>query len=157
MRETILSDSKCKIILTTSGMGSFGPAQFYLPALLKRPNALIHFTSYLAVGTLGRKLLDYKSRNIVNVYGLQIKILADIKFTFEISAHAKADVLLDFLKPFENIKTVLINHGDTFIKESYAEQVMEEIDCKDIGVLSRDYLFRLNAYGLARTPLSTKL
>lgn len=154
-RDTIIEDGIPKIILTTSGMGSYGPAQTYLPAYLKRSNALIHFTGYVAKDTLGRRLYDCMKEDKVEVSGLQVKKLADVEFTTEFSAHAKADELVDFLRPFENIRLVLVNHGDIQKKEAYANRVIDEIDPKDIGILGRDYFFRIDGYGLVK-PLSTK-
>lgn len=154
-RNTIMQDGKCKIILTTSGMGSYGPAQTYLPAYIKKPNALIHFTGYCAEGTLGRRLYECAMEDKVEISGLQVKKLADVQFTSEFSAHAKADELIDFLKPFENIKLVLINHGELDSKETYANRVIDEIDPKNVGILGREYFFRIDGYGLIK-PLSTK-
>ena len=154
-RNTIMEDGKCKIILTTSGMGSYGPAQTYLPAYIKKPNALIHFTGYCAEGTLGRRLYDCAMEDKVEISGLQVKKLADVQFTSEFSAHAKADELIDFLKPFEHIKLLLVNHGETDSKETYANRVIDEIDPKNVGILGREYFFRIDGYGLIK-PLSTK-
>lgn len=155
MRNSIMNDGIPKIILTTSGMGSYGPAQTYLPAYLKRPNALIHFTGYVAEGTLGRRLYDCKKNDKVDVAGLQIKKLADVQFTSEFSAHAKADELIDFLRPFENIKLLLVNHGEIQKKEIYANRVIDEIDPKDVGILGRDYYFRVDGFGFVKS-LTTK-
>lgn len=49
MRMRLLEESKeSKIILTTSGMGTYGPAQTYLPTYLGREDCLIQFTGYTA-------------------------------------------------------------------------------------------------------------
>ena len=156
MRNAIMHDNIPKIILTTSGMGSYGPAQTYLPAYLKRSNALIHFTGYCAEGTLGRRLHECAKEDKVDVVGLQVKKLADVEFTSEFSAHAKADELIDFLRPFENIKLLLVNHGNSDKKEIYANRVIDEIDPKDVGILGRDYLFRIDGYGFVKS-FTTKL
>lgn len=155
MRNSIMNDGLCKVILTTSGMGSYGPAQTYLPAYIKKPNALIHFTGYCAENTLGRRLYDCAMEDKVEISGLQVKKLADVQFTSEFSAHAKADELINFLRPFENIKLLLINHGELDAKEIYANKVIDEIDPKNVGILGRDYFFRIDGYGLVK-PLSTK-
>ena len=55
-RAEILESEEAKIILTSSGMGSYGPAQVYIPEYLTRENALIHFTGYTAEGTLEQGL-----------------------------------------------------------------------------------------------------
>lgn len=155
MRNTIMNDFKPKIILTTSGMGSYGPAQTYLPIYLKRSNALIHFTGYCAEGTLGRRLYNCTKGDKVDVAGLQVRKLADVKFTSEFSAHAKADELIDFLRPFEDINLLLVNHGTSEKKEIYANRVIDELDPKNVGILGRNYFFRIDGYGLVKS-LSSK-
>lgn len=154
-RDNILKVGKCKIILTTSGMGSYGPAQTYLPAFLRRENALIHFTGYLAEGTLGRRLYDSQKDSIVEIGGLQVKKLADVKFTSEFSAHAKADELINFLRPFQDIKLLLINHGNSEKKQIYANRVIDEINPNNVGILGREYFFRVDGYGFIKS-LTTK-
>lgn len=154
-RFQIIEDLAPKIILTTSGMGSYGPAQTYLPAFLKRKNALIHFTGYVAEGTLGRRLYDCPKSEIVSVAGLEVKKLADVKFTSEFSAHAKSDELLDFLKTFSNPKLILINHGSEEAQVAYSRLVINDLNPKDLGILDGQYVFRINPYGLVKT-FSTK-
>lgn len=154
-RDSILNNNQSKIVLTTSGMGSYGPAQVYLPAFLKKQNALIHFTGYLAEDTLGRKLIESEINSVVEASGLKLKKQAEVKTTCEFSAHAKSDELIEFLKPFEDIKMILINHGTSESKDIYSQKVVNEIDAKSVGVLGRDYLFRLNAFGLVKS-ISTK-
>ena len=151
MRNQIMYDGECKIILTTSGMGSYGPAQVYLPTYLRKSNALIHFTGYCAENTLGRRLFECALEDNVDIAGLKVKKKADVQFTSEFSAHAKADELIDFLRPFENINLLLVNHGNTEKKETYANRVIDEVDPKNVGILGRDYFFRINGYGLEKT------
>lgn len=147
-RDEILKTENCKIIIATSGMGNHGPAEVYIPALLTRRKALIHFTCYLAEGTLGRKLLDTTKYDEVEIKGTKIKKHAEVKFTFEFSAHAKKDELLSFLKDFENIKTVLINHGSFDVKDAYSTAVLNETHAKNVCILGIGYYFRLDGYGL---------
>lgn len=155
IRQAIMKDFDCKIILTTSGMGSHGPAQTYLPVFLKKSNALIHFTGYVAEGTLGRKLYNASKNSVVEIAGLKVKKVADVQFTSEFSAHAKANELIEFLKQFINIKMVLINHGNNDVKDSYSERVINEVSPKDVSVLSRDFYLRLDGYGYVK-QLSSK-
>lgn len=147
-RYEMLKDNGCKIIVTTSGMGDHGPSQMYIPIFLKKRNALIHFTSYLAEGTLGRTLLDTSEDEEIVIMGAKIKKQAEVKFTLEFSSHAKKDELLQFLKDFENIKTVLINHGSFEAKDVYSTAVLNEINTKNVCILGIGYYFRLNGYGL---------
>lgn len=155
-RSQILNDTNVKIILSTSGMGSYGPAQVYIPEYITRKNALIHFTGYCAEGTLGYKLKNANLGEMVEMSGMVLKKRAQVEFTTEYSAHAKADEMIAFLKQFNQPKLILINHGEEDVKRIFAERVAEEVElAKRVGILSRDYFFRVNQYGLEKT-LSTK-
>ena len=154
-RRAVIEGNKPKVILTTSGMGSYGPAQQYIPQFLKKENCLIQFTGYVAEGTFGRQLKEALEDENVTIGGLIVKKKAYVDFTTEFSAHAKADEMIEFLKKFKNLKLILLNHGEPETKIKFAERIMEEIDPKEIGILGRDYLFRVDHYGLIKT-LGTK-
>lgn len=154
-RDDIIESTKPKIVLTSSGMGSYGPAQSHIPAILRRKNGLIHFTGYMAEGTLGRTLKDTSYGEAVNVGGLVVQKRAQVEYTNEFSAHAKADEMIEWLQQFKNLKLVLINHGAIDTKVSFAKQVLENVKVKNIGILGNDYFFRVTPYGLAKT-LGTK-
>ena len=154
-RSDVLSNTDTKIILTTSGMGSYGPAQLYIPEYIRRANSLIHFTGYTAEGTLGNRLKTTKIGDTVEVGGLVVKKKSSVEYTTEYSAHAKADEMIAFLKQFKNLKLVLVNHGETETKNIFANRVLEEVPTKNVGLLGKDYFFRVNPYGLVKT-MSTK-
>lgn len=151
MRMGIIRDRETKIIVTTSGMGSYGPAQTYIPAYLPQKNVLIHFTGYTAEGTLGRLLQNTEKGNTVEALGLILVKRADVQYTNEYSAHAKADEMIDFLKQFENIRMVLVNHGQADVKDQFAKRILSEVDTRNVGILGSGYLFRVNNYGLIKT------
>ena len=151
MRMGIIRDRETKIIVTTSGMGSYGPAQTYIPAYLPQKNVLIHFTGYTAEGTLGRLLQNTEKGNTVEALGLILVKRADVQYTNEYSAHAKADEMIDFLKQFENIRMVLVNHGQEDVKDQFAKRILSEVDTRNVGILGSGYLFRVNNYGLIKT------
>lgn len=151
----ILKDTGAKIVLTTSGMGSYGPAQLYIPEYLQRRNSLIHFTGYTAEGTLGARLKNANKGEAVEVGGMLVIKRADVEYTTEYSAHAKADKMISFLKQPQNLKLVLFQHGAIQIKLDLAKRVLNEVDVKQVGILGRDYFFRVNPYGLVKS-LSTK-
>ncbi|MBR3163505.1 MAG: MBL fold metallo-hydrolase [Clostridia bacterium] len=154
-RGEVLNSNTCKIVLTTSGMGSYGPAQAYISQYIRRKGALIHFTGYTAEGTLGARLKEAPENSAVEVAGIVAKKLAKVEYTTEYSAHAKADEMIDFLNQFKNLKLVLVNHGEPEVKEQFADRIVDCVDTKDVGILGRRYFFRVNPYGLAKT-LSTK-
>ena len=151
VRNVILEETSCKIILTSSGMGSYGPARTYIPALLQRKDVLMHFTGYTAVGTLGRKLKDTPIGETIEVAGMVKQKRADIEYTSEFSAHAKADTMIEFLNQFKNLKLILVNHGEPEVKESFAARILAEIDTKSVGILDSTKLFRVNTWGIVKT------
>ena len=154
-RIDVLEDTERKVILTTSGMGSYGPAQVYIPEYITREKALIHFTGYTAEGTLGSRLKNTEIGGTVEVGGILVKKLATVEYTTEYSAHAKANEMIAFLKQFSNLKLVLVNHGEAEVKEAFANRIVSEVQTKRVGLLGREYFFRVNPYGLVKT-LSTK-
>lgn len=152
LRRTLLGENNsCKIILTSSGMGSHGPASSYIPAYLARQKTLIHFTCYVAEGTVGRMLKDVPNNEIAKLHGKYIVKKAKVEYTSEFSAHAKADEMIKFLKQFSNLRLVLINHGETTVKEVFAKRVFQEVKPKNVGVLNSGNVFRIGSWGLEKT------
>lgn len=154
-RPEVVEGTEQKIIVTTSGMGTYGPAQIYIPEYITRENALIHFTGYTAEGTLGERLKSTKKGEMVPIGGLILKKMAEVEYTTEFSAHAKADVMIDFLRKFENLRLVLVNHGESETKLEFSERIAQDVNPKFVAVLGRDYFFRVGPFGLIRT-LNTK-
>ena len=131
-------------------MGTYGPARDYLPAMLAKGNCLIHFTGYLAEDSMGRTIYEAEPGSVVSVMGLQVKKRAEVKYTSEFSSHAKAEELINFLRPFKDIKMVLINHGEKSTKIAYSQKVVDEIDPKCTAILG-EYLYRVSAYGYVKS------
>jgi len=150
-RNSIISDRNSKIILTTSGMGNYGPAQVYIPNYISSPKCSIILGGYCAENTLGRTLLDVGSNEIFNLNGVMKYKRAKVYTTTEFSSHAKQDELLDFIKSFSNLKTVLINHGEKEIKEIFAKKITEEISPKNVAILDPKYTIRIGSYGLIKS------
>ena len=145
-----LTDTSVKIILTTSGMGSYGPAQTYIPAYIQCKKALIHFTGYCAEDTLGRRLRDAEIGDIVTVGGLDVEKQGNVEFTTEFTAHAKADELIEYLLQFESLNTVLVNHGSKEAKAAFAKRVKKEVKPQYVGRLGEGYIFRIGENGFEK-------
>lgn len=156
-REKLLTDRSCKIILTTSGMGNYGPAQTYLPYYISRPKCSIIFCGYTTPDSLGGKLKQVKKNELFNLNGLIVKKAANVYSTNEFSGHAKKEELLNLLRKFNNIKSVIINHGNTDVKEYYAKRVVNEIAPKNVALLDNQNYIRIYAYGIAKTFKATDI
>ena len=146
-RSSVIADMHSKIIVTTSGMGSYGPAQEYISKLISSSNALIHFTGYTAEGTLGRRLKDTEINQDVRIGSLMKIKRAEVMYTTEFSAHAKADEMIDFLNDFNHINFIIVNHGEPEVKEKFASRILREVNnVKEVGIASRDTFFRIDPY-----------
>lgn len=152
IRRSIMQSNGPKVIVTSSGMGSHGPAQEYLPYFLDKKNALIQFTSYLAEGTAGRQLKDSDPELPVKLFGRIFPARqANIQFSTEFSSHAKQDKLLQFLQKFKNLQTVILNHGSYECQYVYGKLLLSELPNTNICVLG-EYLFRIDSEkGLTKT------
>lgn len=151
MRAGIVNQQSKKIIVTSSGNGSYGPAQFYLPFFLGRTDSYIAFTGYTPANTLGAAMTNVEYGEPVKVGGVVVLKRAEVEYFTEFSSHAKAGALIDFLKKFNNLNLVLVNHGESETKLAYAKMVEERVQTKTVGILDRDYFFRIDAYGLVRS------
>ena len=154
-REFLVKDTNTKIIVTTSGNGNFGPAQQYLAYYVPREDALIHFTGFTPKGTAGAELLAADGDEIVKMGGMLLHKRAQIEYTGEFSAHAKADELIERLQMFKKSNMVLVTHGSEKAKNTFAKRGVKEVDTKAVAILDREYFYRVNAYGLVKT-LPTK-
>jgi len=155
IRGSLLTNTDCKIILTSSGMGSYGPAPLYITNYISNEKALIHFVGYPAIGTLSRKLKDAQKEEFVKVGSILKQKMCDIEYTTEFSSHAKLDEILEFLKQFNKIQLILVNHGEYECKENLAKQVILNHLSKDVAVESRSTFYRIGRYGLIK-ELTTK-
>ncbi len=154
-RSEVLQSEEPKIIVTTSGMGTYGPAPQYIIKFIKQEKNLIQFTGFTTEGTLGARLKSAQDGDMVSVGGMFVIKRAKVEYTTEFSAHAKADEMIDFLQHFEDIRLVLINHGETEVKKKFAEEVIHKVNPSNIGILGREYLYRVGHYGFIKT-MSTK-
>lgn len=143
-RESILSQNKGHVIVvTTSGMLSQGPARVYVPMFLENSNGLIHLCGYAAEHTLARALYDAQKDDTVVYNGETLKKRCEIKATSEFSSHATADELISHIKKFKHIKFVIVNHGETEVKEAFRDRILKECpNVEDAGVINRSIMYR---------------
>lgn len=150
MRFALRSSKSPQIVITSSGMGSNGPAKDYIPACLENSNGYIHFTGYAAEGTMARRLLDTLADNEVFCAGRNIVKRARVDFTSELSKHAKADEMIKFLNGFADLRLVLVNHGEENVREEFADRIEEDVCPREVRILNRKKFYRVGPYGLIK-------
>lgn len=147
-REKILYSGVPKIIVTTSGMLSNGPARKYVHVFLQRERALIHLIGYAAEETLARTLLDSKRADVVTIGNKIYPKNAVVKTTREKTSHVTLDDGLEFINQFENIEFIGINHGEKSVEESFAGEIVQNCpNVKNVGILDRDNMYCIYQFG----------
>lgn len=147
MVSEIANDYRPKIVLATSGMLSNGPARSLTPYFLESPKAMIHLVGYAAEGTLARALLDAKREETVNFNSQILKKMCIVKTTREFSAHATADEMMEFIRQFNNLLFIAVNHGEISSQQVFRQRIIDETGNKKVELLNRDsvYVFYQNA------------
>ena len=141
-RNKILESGNPKILITTSGMLSNGPAHDYVPIFLEHSNAMIHLVGYAAEETAARKLLEAKHDDSVQIFNHTYKKHAIVKTTREKTSHATKEQLIEFINAFENVKFLGINHGNTDVKNTFAKDVSENCTkVEQIGIFDRTNMY----------------
>lgn len=118
-------DREPKVILSASGMCEAGRIRHHLKHNLWRPECMILFVGYQAVGTTGRKIFDGAEH--VTLFNEDISVQAEIGFLPGKSGHADRDGLLRWIMAFDpKPSMVFVNHGDDAALKSYANLLADE-------------------------------
>ena len=137
-RKLLKRDDSPKVIISSSGMGSYGPSQSYIESYVKKPYGVIHATGHITPNSKLGKLLDLDDS------------VAQIFSTTEFSAHAKQDVLIEkLIKPFnkDNIKSIILHHGDPEVKLEFKNVILNNFDVP-VHILSNDETLRITSDGV---------
>lgn len=115
-----------KIIISASGMCDAGRVRHHLKHNLWRPESMVLFVGYQAIGTLGRTLVD--GARSVKLFNETIQVEAEIDTLPGISGHADKNGLITWLQGFrEKPKFVFVNHGDTDAAEAFSNCLNREM------------------------------
>lgn len=110
------------IIMSTSGMCTAGRIKHHLKHHIARPESLVLFVGYQAVGTLGRHILHRPKE--VRIHGRTWPVRAQIAQVHGFSGHADRSQLMTWLSHFDNPpKQVFLTHGDNESAKSLAENI----------------------------------
>ena len=144
------SQNEQKIIITTSGMGNYGPAHDYIPAFIEKENWLIYITGFAAEGSNARKIVDAEKLEEVFVSGIVRIKKAEVCSTSEFSSHAKKEDLIDFIKSFIKIEFLAWNHGPKESMEAMARQSYGLENVKNVGIIDGKTMYRVNKDGYVK-------
>lgn len=138
LRRFLIQDPTPKIIIASSGSGSYGASQSYINGYLNNPYAIIHATGHIFPDSKIGRLRDDEN-SIALFFG-----------TDEFSAHAKQETLVEFPRPFKHLKSIVVHHGEENSKESLAYEFSETYGV-NVHVLSSHSVCRITSKGIVST------
>lgn len=108
------------VVISASGMCESGRVLHHLRHNVSDPRNTVLITGYQAQHTLGHKLLE--KRRDVPIFGVPVRLRADVVKLNELSGHADQRELLQWMQPFaKRLKGVFLVHGER--EQSSAFQV----------------------------------
>lgn len=149
-RKKIMDSAGPKIIIAPGGMGSYGPIQTYIDYYLSKSDALIHMLGYCSPESKGYELLNTPAGEKVSYNGREHIIACDVKKTAEMSGHAQRNKLLNLIKWFPNVKSIVINHGDEETKLKYRDYLLDNliIPEEEIVIAAPETAYRIQSDGI---------
>lgn len=131
-----------KIVITTSGMLSNGPARNHVSNFIERFDCMIHICGYAAEETVARELLNTMTMDEVEIRGKLYQKNAIVKTTREFTSHATSDELMKFLRQFHNVRFVVVNHGATRPSREFTESIIDKCpNVEEAGRINRQTMF----------------
>ena len=113
------------VIISASGMATGGRVLHHLARRLPDSRNTVMLVGYQAVGTRGRALQD--GAKVVNLYGQQVAVRAEIATIGQLSAHAGKSELLRWLSGFQTApKQTFLVHGEPVALNSLRDAVTSQ-------------------------------
>lgn len=120
------ADSSPKVIISASGMATGGRVLHHLQSIAPDPANSIVFVGYQAGGTRGADFLTGNSE--MKIHGEFVPIRADVRSVSNLSAHADANELMEWMRGFKaRPKRVFITHGEPEQSEGLRKRVAREL------------------------------
>lgn len=121
------------IVISASGMCEAGRILHHLRNNIGDRKNTVLLTGYQAENTLGRKLKDgWKS---VRIFGIPTEVVAHVESLDELSAHADAGELLNWMEPMTpTLKKVFLVHGEPAQSNALAEAIRDRYRIEAIPV-----------------------
>lgn len=150
-RQELAFSNKKKIIITSSGNGSFGPAKNYIAWKLPDPKTMMIFGGYCTKDSLGYELMNTPYGESVPIFGTPVIKNADVRYLEEASAHGRSDVLVENVRNV-NPRSVIINHGELKKQRALKTTIDNEVHPpKGTHIANRTTTFVINSYGVEKS------
>lgn len=133
-----------KIIITCSGMGDKGYANFLIQHYITKKRNCIMFTGYCVEGTVGGKLLSHIQKTIA-LSGKQFPIKCKIDKLEGMSSHATGQELVEMFSGIEKrkVKKICIIHGNDDNRNSLKDRFEKEFKSAKVFLPSRSQVIKI--------------
>lgn len=129
-----------KIILAASGMATGGRVVHHLKAFAPDPRNTILFAGFQAGGTRGDRMM--KGAESIKIHGEYVPVRAEVQMLGNLSAHADAGEILEWLAGFEQApRRTFITHGEPAAADALRHRIEEQLHW---SCSIPDYLERVN-------------
>ena len=154
--KTLLDNDEPSIIISPSGMASYGAIKSFISKAINREDVLIAFPGHCTADSKGSELINTPKGSNISYGGDIHTRYCDIIVSGEVSAHAKRDELLYLLKEeLCSPKSILVNHGEQDVREKFVEYLRENFSLNTIiENFSPDYGYEITFNGLSKIFLS---
>jgi metallo-beta-lactamase family protein len=114
------------IIIAASGMATGGRVVHHLKAFAPDPRNTILFSGFQAGGTRGAAILA--GAESVKIHGGYVPIRAEVAAINNLSAHADAYEIMDWLKGFRTLpRRTFVTHGEPIAADALRHRIEEEL------------------------------
>lgn len=104
------------MIISASGMCEAGRILHHLANNIENPKNMVMIIGYMAVNTLGRRLVEARDNQgtIVKIFGDEYKVNCKIEVLNSFSAHADHKDIINYIKLFDKkkLKKIFLVHGE---------------------------------------------
>lgn len=114
------------VIIAASGMATGGRVVHHLKAFAPDPRNTILFAGFQAGGTRGARMA--RGEPTVRIFGEEVPVRAEVVMLDDLSAHADAVEILDWLKGFTVLpRTTFITHGEPAAADAMRQRIEREL------------------------------
>jgi metallo-beta-lactamase family protein len=117
---------EAKVIVAGSGMATGGRVVHHIAAFGPHAQNTIVLAGFQAGGTRGAAILNGAKE--VKIHGVYVPIRAEVASLSNLSAHADADEIMDWLKPLQKApKQTFVTHGEPTAADALRRRIQDEL------------------------------
>lgn len=128
------------IIISSSGMCENGRILHHLKNNIENEKNLILIVGYMAMNTLGRKILE--KQPVVKIFDQEYRLKAEVEVMNAFSGHADRSDLLEYITAIKDLKKVYLVHGEETQSQSLRDFLLES-GVPAVEVPSRGEIFSI--------------